>query len=84
MSETSAPDGLAINAAALEPLFAPWEEPNKHRVRAQKGLPPEIKTYRRQSPIRMVNPLRVAEKSSCATRPLPDRFLIVSCSQRIA
>lgn len=62
MSEASAPDGLAINAAALEPLFTPWEEPNKHRVRAQKGLPPEIKTYRRQSPIRMVNPLRAAVK----------------------
>jgi type III restriction enzyme len=48
-----------LNLAALEPLFAPWEEPNKHRVRAdKKGLPPEIKTYRRRSPIQMVNPLR--------------------------
>lgn len=50
-----------INTASLEPLFAPWEEPNKHRVRAtKKGLPPEIKTYRRPSPITMVNPLRAA------------------------
>lgn len=50
-----------VNLAALEPLFPPWEEPNKHRVRADKrGLPPEIKTYRRPSPITMVNPLRAA------------------------
>ncbi len=50
-----------INLAALEPLFPPWDEPNKHRVRADKrGLPPEIKTYRRPSPITMVNPLRAA------------------------
>ena len=52
--------GIAINTAALEPLFAPWEEPDKHRVRAQKGQPPEVKSYRRQSPIRLVNPLRAA------------------------
>lgn len=50
-----------INLSSLEPLFAPWEEPNKHRVRAEKkGLPPEIKTYRRPSPITMVNSLRAA------------------------
>src|ERR1700684_1133871 len=52
-----------INSAALEPLFAPWEEPNRHRVRAStKGAPPEIKTYRRPSPIRLVNPLRAVGK----------------------
>lgn len=62
MTETATPDSISINAAALEPLFAPWEEPSKHRVRAKKGQPPEIKTYRRQSPIRMVNPLRAAVK----------------------
>lgn len=61
MSDTAS-DAIAINSAALEPLFAPWEEPNKHRVRAKKGQPPEIKSYRRQSPIRMVNPLRAAVK----------------------
>lgn len=61
MSDTAS-DAIAINAAALEPLFAPWEEPSKHRVRVQKGQPPEIKSYRRQSPIRMVNPLRAAVK----------------------
>lgn len=50
-----------INPASLEPLFLPWEEPNRHRVRAtKKGLPPEIKTYRRPSPITMVNSLRAA------------------------
>lgn len=51
-----------VNIAALEPLFVPWEEPDKHRVRAKKGFPPEVKTYRRQSPIRLVNPLRAAVK----------------------
>jgi hypothetical protein len=25
-----------LNPSALEPLFAPWEEPNSHRVRADK------------------------------------------------
>ena len=74
---------LVINTAALEPLFAPWEEPNKHRVRASTpppppkpasstpGVaedaapyvgPPRVKTYRRPSPIRLVNPLREAVK----------------------
>ncbi|MCS3765552.1 DEAD/DEAH box helicase family protein [Bradyrhizobium centrosematis] len=52
-----------INAAALQPLFAPWDEPNRHRVRGSSpGAPPEIKTYRRPSPIRLVNPLRAAVK----------------------
>ncbi|MCG8508202.1 MAG: DEAD/DEAH box helicase family protein, partial [Rhodospirillales bacterium] len=62
MSAEEDTEGIAINTAALEPLFAPWEEPYKHRVRDRKGLPPEIKTYRRQSPIQMVNPLRAAVK----------------------
>src|SRR5690606_24465028 len=62
MNEPSEAETISINAAALEPLFAPWEEPSKHRVRVAKGQPPEIKTYRRQSPIRMVNPLRAAVK----------------------
>lgn len=54
---------LVINTAALEPLFAPWEEPNKHRVRASTpGQPPEIKTYRRRSPVKLVNPLREVVK----------------------
>ena len=57
------PEELVINTAALEPLFAPWEEPDKHRVRAATaGQPPEIKTYRRRSPVRLVNSLREAVK----------------------
>lgn len=60
MNADTTQDALEINAAALEPLFAPWEEPNRHRVRAEKGLPPETKTYRRHSPIRMVGSLRAA------------------------
>lgn len=58
-AEAPSTEGLVINTAALEPLFAPWEEPNKHRVRATTaGQPPEIKTYRRRSPVRLVNSLR--------------------------
>lgn len=57
MSETP-----VVNIEALQPLFAPWEEPDKHRVRAKKGFPPEIKTYRRGSPNRLVNPLRAVVK----------------------
>lgn len=52
-----------INAASLEPLFAPWDEASQHRVRSTTpGGPPEIKTYRRPSPIRLVNALRFAVK----------------------
>ena len=47
-----------INTAALEPLFAPWEEPDKHRVRGGDGETPGIADYRRPSPIRSVNALR--------------------------
>ena len=35
---TPVADDLVINTAALEPLFAPWEEPDKHRVRAQQPV----------------------------------------------
>ena len=35
--------GMVINTAALEPLFAPHEEPNFHRVRAEKpGDPAKV------------------------------------------
>ncbi|MBW7909561.1 MAG: DEAD/DEAH box helicase family protein, partial [Kiritimatiellae bacterium] len=61
--EASLTEDMVINTAALEPLFAPWEEPNKHRVRASTpGQPPETKTYRRRSPVKLVNPLREAVK----------------------
>jgi len=62
MSAEAATGTPVVNVAALEPLFAPWEEPDKHRVRAKKGFPPEIKTYRRPSPNHLVNPLREAVK----------------------
>lgn len=29
---------IAPNTAALEPLFAPWEEPNAHRIRAESKI----------------------------------------------
>ncbi len=51
-----------VNPAAAAPLFAPWEEPDKHRVRAAEGHPAEIKTYRRPSPNRLVDPLRALVK----------------------
>ena len=32
-----------VNIAALEPLYAPHEEPNRHRIRAQReGEPAQI------------------------------------------
>ena len=56
-------DTPVVNLAALEPLFAPWEEPDKHRVRATKrDFPAEIKTYRRSSLNRLVDPLRAFVK----------------------
>ncbi len=60
--DAQASEDLVINTAALEPLFAPWEEPNKHRVRSAVPGHPEIKTYRRPSPVRLVNPLREVVK----------------------
>ncbi|HWA97332.1 MAG TPA: DEAD/DEAH box helicase family protein, partial [Pirellulales bacterium] len=50
-------DGL--NAAALEPLFATWEAPNKHRVKAERtGEPAKIVEGRRPSPIVIAQNLR--------------------------
>ncbi|ATS18280.1 restriction endonuclease subunit R [Parathermosynechococcus lividus PCC 6715] len=50
-----------LNPAVLEPLFAPWQEPNAHRVRAEKtGDPAVVKQGRRASPIEVVNNLRAA------------------------
>src|SRR5713226_10778108 len=49
----------AINAAALEPLFMPWEEPNAHRVRAdRRGDPSKVIKGRRPSPITIAQNLR--------------------------
>ncbi len=48
-----------VNISALEPLFAPNEEPTKHRVRAQReGEPAQIVPIRRPSPIAIANNLR--------------------------
>jgi len=48
-----------INPAALEPLFAPHEEPNFHRVRAEKqGEPAKVEKGRRPSSITIANNLR--------------------------
>ena len=50
-----------LNPSILEPLFAPWQEPNAHRVRAEKsGDPAVVKQGRRASPIEVVNNLRAA------------------------
>ena len=51
----------SLNATILEPLFAPWAEPNAHRVRAEKtGDPAVIVQGRRASPIDLVSNLRSA------------------------
>lgn len=47
-----------INLAALEPLFAPHEEPNQHRTRAQGGQPAQAKRGRRPSKIIIAQTLR--------------------------
>jgi len=50
-----------LNPTILEPLFAPWAEPNAHRVRAEKaGDPAVIVQGRRASPIDLVSNLRSA------------------------
>jgi len=48
----------ALNLSALEPLFAPHEEPDFHRVRAKDGQPAEAKRGRRPSPIVLAQNLR--------------------------
>ncbi len=48
----------ALNLSALEPLFAPHEEPNFHRVRAKDGQPAVAKKGRRPSPIGIAQNLR--------------------------
>jgi type III restriction enzyme len=47
-----------INIAALEPLFAPHEEPNQHRARAQGDQPAQTKKGRRPSRIAIAQSLR--------------------------
>lgn len=47
-----------LNLSALEPLFAPHEEPSLHRVRTQGDAPAEAKRGRRPSPIVIAQNLR--------------------------
>jgi len=47
-----------VNLAALEPLFAPQEEPNRHRTRAQGDQPAQVKKGRRPSKIIIAQTLR--------------------------
>ncbi len=48
-----------VNISALEPLFAPHEEPNRHRVRAEaEGQPARVVTGRRRTPIAIAQNLR--------------------------
>jgi type III restriction enzyme len=50
-----------INQSALEPLFKPWEEPNSHRVRADRaGDPARIVKGRRASPLVLAHNIRGA------------------------
>ncbi len=57
----SAEESPIINLQALEPLFAPWEEPNAHRVRADSpGETAKVVKGRRPSPIIIANNLRSA------------------------
>ena len=53
-----------VNIAALEPLFATHEEPNRHRVRAEaEGQPARVVTGRRRSDIAIAQNLRALVKS---------------------
>ncbi len=50
---------IPLNLVALEPLFAPHEEPNRHRVRAeQEGQPARAAKGRRRSNIMVAQNLR--------------------------
>ena len=52
-------ESVIVNPQALEPLFAPWEEPARHRVRAKReGEPAEIAQGRRPSSITVAQNLR--------------------------
>jgi len=56
------PDPLTTRAEALEPLFAAWEEPNKHRVRADSGDGAAERNGRRPSGIIIAQNLRIMVK----------------------
>jgi len=56
------PEPLAVRADALEPLFASWEEPNQHRVRADSGEGAAERKGRRPTGIAIAQNLRVMVK----------------------
>jgi type III restriction enzyme len=56
------PERLTIKAEALEPLFAAWEEPDKHRVRAEGGEGAVERKGRRPSGIAIAQNLRAMVK----------------------
>ncbi len=61
MNQKETNDETVINPSALEPLFEPWEEPNAHRIRADKpGDPAKVVRGRRASNIGIVQNLRGA------------------------
>ena len=50
-----------IKKEAVEPLYLPWEVPNKHRVKPKRdGDKAEVVNGRRASPVPKVNALRRA------------------------
>ena len=53
---------LTMKNEALEPLFAAWEEPNRHRSRATSGEGSEVRQGRRRSNIVIAQNLRAAVK----------------------
>ena len=55
-------DSLTIKPDALEPLFAAWEEPEKHRVRSANGEGAEVRKGRWPSSIVIAQNLRAAVK----------------------
>ena len=56
------PEELTIKTESLEPLFAAWEEPDKHRVRAESGEGAVARKGRRPSGIAIAQNLRAMVK----------------------
>ena len=56
------PEQLTIKTEALEPLFAAWEEPDKHRVRADSGEGAVERKGRRPTGIAIAQNLRAMVK----------------------
>lgn len=56
--DATATGALEASVSALEPLYAPHEEPNRHRVRGETGGPARIVPHRRPTPIAIAQNLR--------------------------